>query len=287
LETTEYEKPMFNVDAAYILHLEGNGRLASVKAQLEAHHVAAVVHILHNKGYKKVKKDLPSQAPAHDIVDAYKYIFRDAQTREYGNILVLEDDFFFRDDVQPADVAAVNKFVAKNEKRRMVYHLGCIPAFMMPVDTKGNYLATCSGTHASVYTEKFRKYTLQYKKVIEDWDWFVTFASLRYAYTKPLAYQLYPETDNSKNWMELFGFTRLVKIWIRVLKLDVQPEPGYSICYFVAKSVFYLGLIFAVALGVALYNYETTLRLLRGLFESFKKHVVQPLSESIVSFRNK
>jgi len=277
IESTELENPLFKVDAAYVIHLEGNGRLDSVREQLAKNPVAALVHIVHNKGYKKTGKKLPKQSPSHDLVDAYKYVFADAEGKGYGNILVLEDDFFFREDLTAADVAEVNKFVRNNSNRRMVYHLGCIPALMVPVDTRGNYMIAGSSTHAAVYTKKMRKYVLNYKGVIDDWDWFITFATPRFAYTRPLAYQLYPETENSNNWMTLLGITYLVKIWIRILKLDVQPEPGYSICYFVAKSMFYLGCILFLVFAWALYNYEQTIELLKLLFQKAKTNIYEPL----------
>jgi len=277
IETIEAEKPLFTVDAAYIIHLDGNGRLDSVREQLAKFPVAKLVHIVHNKGYKNVKKHLPKQTPGHDIVDAYKYIFADADSKGYGNVLVLEDDFFFRDDLTPQEVGEVNRFAKANSNRRMVYHLGCIPALMVPVDTRGNYMIAGSSTHAAIYTKKMRTYVLKYKGVIEDWDWFITFATPRFAYTRPLAYQLYPETENSNNWMTLLGITYLVKIWIRILKLDVQAEPGYSICYFVAKTMFYVGLIMFVLFAWAVYNYETTLQFLRYLLDLFKTRVYEPL----------
>jgi len=259
IETTTNEKALFEVDAAYIIHLEGNGRLDSVKEQMAKHAIAPTVHLVFNKGYNDPKKKLPSRTTTHDIVDAYKYVFRDAEQQDYNNVLVLEDDFFFRPDLAEADVGVVNQFLQRRKKQRFVYHLGCIPALMVPVDAQGNYLVACSSTHASVYSRSVRSHVLRYTGAINDWDWYLTFQSLRYAYTKPLIYQLYPETENSKNWMPVFGFTFFVKLWIKILKLDVQPEPGYAIIYTVAKAAFYGGVVAFVVLLSMAYHYDKVL----------------------------
>lgn len=264
IETTTHEKPLFKIDAAYIIHLEGNGRLPSVQEQVAKHAIAPAVHLVFNKGYNDPKKQLPERTTAHDIVDAYKYVFRDAEKQDYHNVLVLEDDFMFRDDLAAADVAEVNSFLQRRRDSTFVYHLGCIPALMVPVDARGNYVVACSSTHAVVYSRKVRARTLKYTGAINDWDWFLTFQTLRYAYTKPLVYQLYPETENSKNWMPVFGVTFFVKIWIKILKLDVQPEPGYAICYGVAKAAFYAAVAAALVALYVLYHIEKALALLRA-----------------------
>ena len=259
IETSTNATSLFNVDAAYVIHLEGNGRLKHLKKQIGLHALAPVVHLVFNKGMEDPKKQLPRQTPAHDIVHAYHYVFQECETNGYENVLILEDDFTFRPDISKQDVAVVNAFLAKERKNKFVYHLGCIPAFMAPVDFQGNYLVVGSSTHASVYSKALRKQTLSYTGVINDWDWYLTFAAPRYAFKKPLIYQLYPETENSKQWMSLFGLTYFVKIWIRILKLDVQPEPGYSICYMVAKSLFYFGILGGIVFLYALYNLECIL----------------------------
>ena len=55
-----FEKHSYNdgclsesVDATYIIHLEGNGRLLKIKQQLEKYHPSYTTYILFNKGYKK------------------------------------------------------------------------------------------------------------------------------------------------------------------------------------------------------------------------------------------
>lgn len=272
-ETKEYSDGLFSVDAAYVIHLENNGRLSQLTRELEARHPANVVHLLFNPGYKKMAKDLPLQAPAHDLVHAYKHVFQDARERGYDRVLVLEDDFMFRKDLQPSDVAQVNTYLETNSNRRMMYQLGCIPGLMVPVGG-GTYLTVACGTHACVYTQKFRDYVLQFKGYIRDWDFFTMVRCLRYAYSIPLCYQLYPATENSDHWMPLFGYTNLLKRAIRLVGMDKRAEPAFSICYGGAKMIFY-GMLALVALVV--YFRKAILSLNFEKIYSYSKWLLQKL----------
>ena len=272
-ETQEYTDGLFSVDAAYVIHLEHNGRLPQLTQELAARHPANVVHILFNPGYKKMAKDLPQQAPAHDLVHAYKHVFKDARERGYDRVLVLEDDFMFRKDLHLSDAAKVNAYLETHSNRRMMYQLGCIPGLMVPVGGS-TYLTIACGTHACVYTRKLRDHVLQYKGYIRDWDFFMTFHSLRYAYSIPLCYQLYPATENSDHWMPLFGYTDFLKKLIRLVGLDKRAEPAFSICYWGAKMNFY-NMIAVVALVV--YFRKEILSLNSEKIYSYSKWFLQKL----------
>ena len=58
-------------------------------------------------------------------------------------------------------------------------------------------------------------------------------------YHEPLCYQLFPDTDNSNNWLKdnsiLHIFALLTKKFLNLFKLDTQVEPGYSIFYILSK----------------------------------------------------
>ena len=57
-KTHYYTDPLFKeVDATYIIHLEGNEeRYKNIENQLLLHHPTKIVHILFNKGYKNGNK---------------------------------------------------------------------------------------------------------------------------------------------------------------------------------------------------------------------------------------
>ena len=88
------------VDATYIIHLEGNGRYEGILNQLDLYQPTKVVYIVFNKGYKNCSKGEHIQLPAHDLVDAFLQIFKDAKHKNYENILILEDDFIFSEKIK-------------------------------------------------------------------------------------------------------------------------------------------------------------------------------------------
>jgi len=245
LETSEASDGLLDVDAAYVLHLVGNGRLDTVRGELARRRPARVVHFVHNPGSQL--------RPAADIVEAYRYIFRHAQTQQYESILVLEDDFTWGRVTQD-DGDRVSAFVKRHAARPFVYHLGCLPAMMMPVGGGAFWTLGC-GTHASIYTKPCRERVLKRTRPIRDWDMYLFFHVVRLAYTKPLCHQLYGRTANSDQWLQCCGLTPLtplVRLGLKMLLLDKRAEPGYSICYAGAKCVPFAGvalIIIAVVYG--------------------------------------
>ena len=70
-----------------------------------------------------------------------------------------------------------------------------------------------------------------------------------YIYNEPLCYQLFPETENKKNWhlipdgsSNLFSTVGaiIVKKYVELYGLDKNVEPGYSILYKISLIITYL-----------------------------------------------
>ena len=126
-EQTIYESGILDktVDATYIIHLECNGRLENIQTQLSEYHLSKIVYILFNKGYKNCKKSDRITSPALDIIDAYLHIFKHAQTANYNNILILEDDFMFDAKINnSAHYTIINQFLDKHQHTDFLYYLG-------------------------------------------------------------------------------------------------------------------------------------------------------------------
>jgi hypothetical protein len=96
------------IDATYIIHLEGNGRYEDILKQLELYQPTKIVYIVFNKGYTKCQKDENIVLPAHDLVDAFLQIFKDAKHKNYDNILILEDDFIFSEKIKIGTNSSAN-----------------------------------------------------------------------------------------------------------------------------------------------------------------------------------
>jgi hypothetical protein len=241
LKKYNYNDGLLNrcIDATYIIHLNGNGRLKSIKEQLNIFHPSNTVYILFNKGFKKCKKDLPKQASNYDLIDAYLYIYKDAKNKNYNNILILEDDFIFNDIIKDNSICNdVINFVNEKQKEKLIYRLGCLPIITYKYNTTTRFLLVGSGAHAVIYSRKFIDYVLEQKQdTINDWDDYLNLNKNQYTYYKPLCYQLFPETENMNTWSYFKLLNKFYIYVVRLLKLDKQTEPGYSYFYMLSNYI--------------------------------------------------
>ena len=237
LKTIYFNDPLFKtVDATYIIHLEGNGRYNDIERQLEMYHPTKIVHIVFNKGYKKCEKQNIDN-PTNDLIDANKYIINHA--KQYNTILVLEDDFIFNKKIKEKEhLQNIENFMSSHT--HFIYRLGCIPYVQVPYNLYTN-IGLCSATHCVLYSKSMRDKIKKDYKNIKDWDMYLFFKSVNYIYYIPLCYQLFPETENQKYWAIFNPILHFIsKIFIelfKLLKLDTQVEPGYSIMYLTSKII--------------------------------------------------
>jgi hypothetical protein len=248
LEQQDFSNGLLDLDATYIIHLEGNGREEKIKKQLEEYQPTNLVYILYNKGYKKCNKSLHLNEPQIDLIDAFLYIFNDAHIKNYKNVLILEDDFIFNNKIKEKQKQSnVMDFIKKKENEPMIYMLGCLPFVQRSYDKYTNALSCGIGTHACIYTKTFIEEVLQEnKKEITDWDYYTFRKYARYMYHEPLCYQLFPETENQNNWESFFGLKYVLLSLIKLLQLDKKPEPGYTFFYNSSKVLYALIAIFVV-----------------------------------------
>lgn len=270
-----------SVDATYVIHLENNGRLDSIFEQLSLYKPTQDVFILYNKGYKKCKKPSFIKYPSMDLVDAYINVFKHSRDNGFKNILVLEDDFFFNEKVKNIGVQNdINTFIKSQNDDAFVYMLGTIPWWRIPVSTTSSRVLLSTGTHSCIYSKAYIDkiilyFDKNYDKVF-DWDYFINVGNFtwnRYMYNKPLCYQLFTDTDNSKTWGNLNSFIdsennffmnkfitffRSVFIsFLNLLNLNKSVNPGYIFCYIfsivlgtatVLLGLFFIGLIIVIVI---------------------------------------
>jgi len=249
--TVNKSKSLFetSVDATYIMHLENNGRINSINEQLQQFQPTNNIHIVFNKGYTKCKKSLYLHEPAYDLIDTLGFIFYDAKEKGYENILVLEDDFIFSEEINKSNhLYNINSFLREKKNENMIYSLGCLSWIQLPYNSHTNINMLSTGTHSVIYTKPARNNFLS-KNIneISDLDIFqnLYWNTRRYVYYKPLCYQLFPPTENSDKWPSFFGFNP-IKNYIKYSELDIRAENGFSNTYMFAKILGYLLLCFIV-----------------------------------------
>jgi len=243
-----YKNSLFNneICATYIIHLVGNNRYNDIMKQLEIYHPTNILYILHNKGFKKCEKNKNIKFSPHDLVDAFLQIFIHAKKNNFNNILILEDDFIFK-DIDNKSINNIINFLNNNKNKDFQYLLGCIPLIKMPYSFDLNHFISIVslGAHACIYSKKNRERILDIDQInIKDWDVYNFLNSRRYTYYRPLCYQLFPMTDNSKNWGKdnyiIYLLAKVTRLIFNFHKLDRQIEPGYTFFYIFSKIFFFL-----------------------------------------------
>jgi len=240
-----------SVDATYIIHLKDNGRLEHIYSQLENFAPTKTIYIVFNNGFKNCNKKLIEQVSYQDLTDAFLQCFDHANKNNYNNILILEDDFIFNPEIKRSEnVECINNFINKQMGKEFIYYLGCNPIIIFPCtnDFKHYKSYKSLSMHAIIYSKQARFKTLDLN--LKHWDVIVEQGiKTKYLFHKPLCYQTYPDTENKLTWGEKDSFiiASLKNLFIKILNLDKQVEPGFTILYLLAKfGPFFLIIVFII-----------------------------------------
>lgn len=237
------------VDAVYVLLLENSPRSESVYRQLNEYKLCRNVFVFNNKGYKKCQKAICQQKPAYDLMDANAQVMYHSQEKGFNNILILEDDFLLDERIRdPVILKEIGEFV--NKKEFDLYNLGVIG---LPVDPWATHMRMYISVvaHAVIYSPQGKQKILdEYHKDpclnspwIFTWFmdfrghdlWFNRFLDKQYSYKTPICYQIFPETENKKEWETGIG-----NLIFTLLKLTKQPKPGWDNLYMIFKLLTYI-----------------------------------------------
>ena len=230
-EVITSENGLFNnyIDVAYIITMENSTRRNDYMEQINKYNPHSKIVIQHNKGFKKCTKQLYKQNTIHDLNDAYYHAFLHAKSNNYNNVLIFEDDFFF-DNVKKEDVHEIGMFIKNNNYH--IYNLG--PIINIGINKtlyhKQNIIMTSA--HGVIYnTIYFDYYIKNYNKLRSDepndqlWN---DISLIKYSYYKPICFQLFPITENCKNWSSYWYASYLIKI----TKLDKSHKSYYKLTSF-------------------------------------------------------
>jgi len=244
INTIEIKNSIFDniIDRTYVILCCGETpeRLKNVEKYIKILKPTRYVDFYYFKGYKNCPKSIHSN---NDIINNNITIFKDAISKKYNRILVLEDDFFLHKPLEQKDINNITKFIKKNNP--YFYSLGCfgIPTIKTMLNThqKLTYNMT-GGAHANIYNKDLLdKYINYIDNITSDTLYTTTpdfiFSNINniktYRYYKPLIYQTFPETNNQKNsWKITLGkFTPIAICGIKILGLNKSEYPGYQILY--------------------------------------------------------
>jgi len=274
-EKLEYKSGFLDgcVDATYIIHLDGNGRLPHIDEQLQKFQPSRTVYVAINSGFKKCEKNLPDATPPHDLIHAFLSVFKDAEQKGFNNILVLEDDFIFDDAILMKDnTNSICKFIKGLEKEAFLYSLGCLPYIQVPISYRHRNAVIKGGMHACIYTKGIRQQLVKTNiKQISDWDIYMNLHVKQYMYYIPLCYQLFPETENSKHW-KYFPFLTEMNKWTKsFMSMDTTPIPGFQYYYWFSLIVFFILLLIVLCVAYFVARRLRSIRIRRRFGSTFMK----------------
>jgi len=272
-----------NIDATYIIHLEGNGRLEGIKKQIAEIHPTNIVYIVFNKGFKKCKKILFKDKISYDIIDTNINIFKHANDNNYNNILVLEDDFIFSDNIKNKNhINNINTFLFKKKGGDFIYQLGGRAFILFPAGNS-TYLTLSLLGHANIFSKVSQNRLINdyYNGKIASYnhiaglDSCILYQSIfllnLYIYDIPLVYQTFPITDNQNEWYSNDALSKILKYldlsYIKLTNLDKIPEPGFSGFYIIAKIV---SLLLFIVIIYIIYKILFYLKLFKYISKLFK-----------------
>lgn len=259
IEYREYKKGILDdfVDATYIITMKNSKRIINIEAQLKKYIPTKKIYIVYNNGYKTCNKILPLYKPPYDISDAYFHTLYHSVENKFNNILILEDDFIFSDNINNKIIQnEIKNTLDKNINNKIYFNLGPIPILFYPNINPFNNIykgIITTMTQGVIYNKSIRNDILKYKDDINirhnirHWDVFISGTYTTYFYKLPIIYQTFPQTENQSYWVsdnkkDLRNIIckYLVTKFMLLTKLDIQPEPGFTIIYNIFFALNYL-----------------------------------------------
>jgi len=256
LKKINFEKGILDniVDCCIVLLLETNlDRKKSIMVTLNKYRICKNIIIQYNKGYKNCEKKLYKKNSLHDLNDSYYNAFKYANKQNFKNILILEDDVLFDYNIKnPKIIKDIQNLY--NNIDVDIFSLGTCVRLVHPIniilDTFNcKKLIFLSSTHACIYNKNFRDIFMKKyennRTIGFDEDLNVKNYNI-YTYNKPIAYQPFVVTENSKEWA-MFGinFSNFSRSYMKLFNLDFENNAIYSFKK-LEKSVFLINIIIYV-----------------------------------------
>lgn len=219
-----------SVDCTYVLIMHGSPREKQIYQELMKAEPTSKVILQYNQGYKKCDKALRKDGPNYDLEHALKHCFKDALSRGYKRVLVLEDDCEFDERIRdPSVIHDLNTFLV--DKDPSVYNLGPFVPVVSPMskitNRKHQLLLYNAGSHANIYNERYMKHAIDHDFMMGHTDMETNRHMSKYMYKVPLAYQKIIPTENSQQgWGNVWPIVEA--IIVKPFGIDKDVQPGYD-----------------------------------------------------------
>ena len=231
-----------NVDVLLVLTMEDNYRFNEDPFLLN---LAKKTIIQYNKGFKTGKKPDSIKSVCHDIVHANYTAFN--YLKKYNKVIILEDDaLVINNDIKIYN--EIDTFI--KDKNFDCFSFGSMGIFSKYnnnfLKLKKTKICTFGAGQAIIYSREAR--TTLIKKMIDNNfgngqmdGYYVNSLDNIFTYKYPLIVQLFPVTENRKEWVFFNGAlpVSIVINTIKIFKLDTSPY-AWNVVYFFYRNIFLL-----------------------------------------------
>lgn len=238
-----------SIDCTYVLIMENSPREPQILQQVHQSQLTSRVVFQYNKGYKRCPKK-GIRKPNYDLCHANLTAFAHALKQGYKRILLLEDDCQFDHRIKNRQVVRdLTHFLTTHNPD--IYNLGPFISLSSPIDilrgASHHRLLLSFSTHAVIYNDRYMRALLKKGQcVLGHTD--ATHNTLtwsKFTYKYPLAYQLTPETDNTREgWWYVYPILNL--FIFKPFGINKQVQPGYDRLRFVCNLFSILLFIFLI-----------------------------------------
>jgi len=200
-EILYFDKGLFDsfIDITYVITLVNDPRNEKIIKEINKYKPTKKVVILYNSQFKNCEKNMCNKnidITTIDLLHANKYIFNNSS--QYNNILILEDDAEFSDEIfNVKHINNIKNFI--NNNKFNTYSLGSLK-FISSLFGTHQRLFLKVGTHAMIYSKNFRKNFDECKHIDMDLLTGFPYNYNGWGYYKTIVGQVWEETENSKNW---------------------------------------------------------------------------------------
>ena len=206
MKTINFEKGLFDsfIDVTFVITMVNSSRNETIIKEINKIKPTKKVIIVYNTSYKHCEKKLYGKKinkSSIDLLYTVKYIFD--RSTQYNNILILEDDAKFSEDIfDIKHIKNIETFIKKNSFN--TYSLGSVEMIGSIWGTHRK-LFLKGGTHAMIYSKNFRKNFNKYKYSDIEHATNYPYNTNGWRYYKVLVGQIFDKTENSKNWAFVLG----------------------------------------------------------------------------------
>tara|TARA_Y100001958_G_C21086683_1_gene441199 strand:- start:93 stop:932 length:840 start_codon:yes stop_codon:yes gene_type:complete len=251
----EYKYISFNrgildnlIDAVYIVLLNGSKRAKFVYQQIYDYKLSKNNFIQINESFKNCYNNtMCKQTVGHHLINNNINILKHANEKNYNNILVFEDDFILDPKIKNKKIIKnLEDFINNNNFN--LYFLGVIPIMFNSVSINHMKLSYFLCTHSVIYSKSARNLLIKtYEKnscllgADLDGPYFQNLPK-KYMYKSPLCFQNFPQTENRKNWDNLYK-NFVLKIFELEKRNVKKIKRGFENIYLIIYSIHLLIII--------------------------------------------